>query len=365
MATWTSNNKLNLTGSITSGLLLSVSNADAGTIPADMSLTTYNDFNYGDDYYEYKAIYDGAYSGDYFANSVQWTASTALATLKYQYALSSDGITYDPWTSLSNAITSKSVIIANKYFKMRFVWDGGAFSDSDYLKIISIGATFTPFAKNTLIEANEMNAKFYFVGSGDLIPRGGAYLNKTNASYNLGSQVYTWNIIYCTDATIQGGAGKSLGLIAQSALSGTSSRIEFSGLNGDNYSFLYVVGKIRATYAGANSEIKLSFNGDSGATYGFYAINNTVTASYIPLHIMDSAAGANYNDLVECYIKSRSGSERLTMAHTLYNGIANTIPSTRMICGIWSSDVTLTSIVIYTGATLSTNTTFYLYGMTI
>lgn len=366
MSTWTSNNKLNFTGSITTGLVLSMSNADAGTIPADMSLTTYNDFNYGDDYYEYKAIFEGAYSGDHFAHSVEWTATTSLASLKYQYALSNDGIVYDAWTGLANALTSKTAILANKYFKMRFIVDGGAWTDSDYLKIISISSTFTPFVKNTIIEANEMNANFYFVGSGDLLPHGGANLNLTTSVYNIGSDITPWNTIYCNDIVISSSIQGTLGLISKVTLSATTSRIEFNGLNGDNYAHIMVIGKIKATNNTITGyPIKMIFNGDSGANYGYYAKTNTSTANFIAVHTLDTIQAIAYNDLLECYIKTRSGNEKTTFSQSLFSGRNSTAPSHMITVGIWSSDVTLTSIIFHTDAVFNINTTFYLYGMEI
>ena len=80
---WTANNKYYLTGSITSGLTLSDDNADAGTVPTDMSVLTYNDETYNDSTYEITAIYEGTYESSFSSNDVNWISTGDSNDIKY------------------------------------------------------------------------------------------------------------------------------------------------------------------------------------------------------------------------------------------------------------------------------------------
>ena len=106
---WTANNKYYVTGSITSGLTLSIDNADVGTVPTGMSVTTYDDGTYGDFDYERTAIFQGTFESSHSSNYLDWTSVGDTNDIKYQYATSEDGITYDNFTVEADDCTDRKV----------------------------------------------------------------------------------------------------------------------------------------------------------------------------------------------------------------------------------------------------------------
>jgi len=230
---------------------------------------------------------------------------------------------------------------------------------------------FTVLQKNTTITATEVNDNFYHIACGDLIPRGGTSLGATTGVYNLGSDMYRWDVvhannIYATNMTVDY-VNNSRCLIDSYEISGkntATTRISFS-LNGDAYDFL----EISFCTPAQNTLSALYINGDSSTVYSlaylyFYgtSINAGALSPWIPaIHLtcFDSS------ELIYTIIKlnSKSGSARSIIS----SGVR---ASDSDISGLFffsisyntNTSITITSLV-FTGA-FNTGTSIKIWGNT-
>lgn len=273
MPGFTNHNKWNLTGTITSGLTLSPTNADAGSIPS--GVVTYGDFNYSETTYEIT----GQYNVDY-ESANNWCKLGIIATgdasdIVYAYQVSSDGISYSSISSDADVVGVDYILHKYKYLKMRFRFRSSLWTDTDSLKLIEFSGAFQPFVKGTTITAAHMNENFHQVAVGDLLPIGSSLMVPTTGSYDLGSDTYMFNDIYVTDLYVNsGGSSDYWNIISRVELSFATSRIEFSGLTRTNYRILGMM-----NIGDDTSTAYVSLNGSSAASYGYAFFNNTVASA--------------------------------------------------------------------------------------
>lgn len=353
---WTANNKYFLTGSITSGLTLSINNADSGTVPTDMSLTTYDDGTYGDYTYELTAIYEGTFESSFSSNNIDWTSVGETNDIKFQYAKSDDGITYDDYSTLADAIGTTNFQISAAYFKLRLIFYSSKWSDSDSFQIDTISRKFTVFANGELIDANDWMSNYYVVGSDDLLPRGGNNMLLTNSAYDIGSVAQEYNNVYINDLDVTGKIGGALNLISSVVLSAAAQKIEFTGLNLETY--LIKAAFIINTSTSDNS--LLFFNGDSATNYGYSGIYSNTgfdVTSTSGIYIGQGDSGTSYYGNFEGWISVQPGHQKfLTGLGSKGCGTA-TIAHNFIIGGIWeNSSDTVTSIQLYNNSKFEVGT---------
>jgi hypothetical protein len=273
---WISENKYMLAGTITAGLTLDSSNPGAGTAPAGYSL--YGSGTYGSDEYQIAAYYEGVYESLYYNNKLTITTSGDSGDIKYTYALSDDGITFtDKMVSPGNIVGTTSLTMRAKYFRVRLYYHPTLWSDSDSFAITAIAAAFTTFAAGTVVDANEMNGNFDYVGKGDWIPVGNTALEPTTSSYNIGSVDYKWNTVYLNELVCGSDVEKTFNVIGSVVLSAAASSMEITGINSSIDQIYNIIVYINNNN-GYSEQFKIYYNGVSSGSYYVdkYKYNNNV-----------------------------------------------------------------------------------------
>jgi hypothetical protein len=265
---WTSENKYMLSGNIATGLTLDSSNPNAGTPLAGTPL--YGSGTYGSQKFQYAAFYDGVYESDYYNNKLTISTTGDSGDITYTYSISDDGVTYTAFPTAINIVGTTVLYMRAKYFKIRFYFHSTFWGDSDSIAITAIAAHFTTFAAGTIVDANEMNGNFSYVGNGHWLPMGGNSLENTNGSYNIGSVDYRWKTLYADEIRLMQGGGISRSISGRYylQLSTATQAIEITGLNGESNLFNELI--FRTVHGAAHSSsVYLYINSDSVATCMF------------------------------------------------------------------------------------------------
>jgi len=370
---WTGDNKLYLTGSITSGLTLSPTNADGGTIPVGMSISTYDDYTYDDSTYERTAIYEGLLESSYTVSRITWVSSGDSNDIKYQVNESEDGIVFEGWSAEADAIETTTYKTKRPYIKFRFLFYSHNWSDSDSVQVTQVDRAFTAYVNGNIIDANEFNENFYTVGRDDLLPRGGTDLAGTTGVYNIGSSAYEWKAIHVNNLITDDYIRQTYNLIAKTVLSATATRIEFTGLSDDQY---YITCKFIMNTTTTTDKTLMFFNGDSAANYGYMIMKSdslgaffvikterktTQTGIFIGEALQTNTISDEYGGLFRGYINTHAGHEKMVigdgMAGAFSSTTTGTVETIFSIGGIWSNNSdTVTSIQIIQASKLNANT---------
>lgn len=290
---WLSENKYNLAGDVSTGLTLDSSNALAGTALA--TTPKYGSGLYGSQTYQYAALYQGTYESTYYNNKLTISTSGDSGDITYSYCISEDNITYTDFSTPVNIIGTTTLYMKAKYFKLRIYFKPTLWGDTDSFAITTIEAAFTVFQPDTIVDANEMNANFQWVGEGTWFPLGSTSLTKTTGSYNLGSSTYRWKNVYVNSVDI--GSGKLSGVfngISYVQLSSPATTIDITV--DPDYIFHNVY--IRTVNnAGTAATWYLYFNGDtttnflnSITTFTNTSTSTQLTLSGIPIHVSGTTA---------------------------------------------------------------------------
>ena len=114
------------------GLTLDVTNT-LGGLPISGTLT-YDDGTYDDSVYTYCANYDSIrhYNPDGWS-TLSWKANGDTNDIRYQVRYSSDGSTWESWSSVTDAIGNKEIVLDSDYtfFQYRFIFYSDLWGDSD------------------------------------------------------------------------------------------------------------------------------------------------------------------------------------------------------------------------------------------
>jgi hypothetical protein len=367
-------NKYFVSGDIESGgIVLNIANSASGT--NSFSITTYSDFNYSATTYAQTAFYEGEYDSSTTAlKAVEWTGIGAANDVKYQYATSTDGITYTAWSAQLDAIGSKSLDITPRWFKLRYHFYSSYWTDSDSIEITKVEPQFNRFVKGTIIDADEKMANFYFVSTDHLLPRGGLQLLPTTSVYNLGDDINKWDTVHLKNyneinsATMAG--GNFIQLIDETNISTATTRIEFTGLNGDSseYYIIHISAKSAVT-----SSAFLYLNGDSNTTnYGYQYLQGVASSeiagrdsSNSGMNIGQIKYGTTTTDKLKTYgiIYTKTGLERLGVIKWQTSG-GKYVYSNYLYSCVWNNTSdTITSIILENNVgTWGTNTNIQLWG---
>lgn len=142
---------------------------------------------------------------------------------------------------------------------------------------------YTRLENKTKGVASQVQANFEYIGSGNLLPKGGNNLDYTTGVYDLGSDVSKWNNLYVNSITNKYNEElHNFENIVNYTLDSSTSRVEFSGLNGDNDIIYKINCRFLATsLLVSTNSIYLHCNGDSGSNYGYESIiaYNTTTSA--------------------------------------------------------------------------------------
>jgi hypothetical protein len=344
---WTANNKYYLTGSITSGLTLSINNADAGTVPTDMSVTTYDDGTYDDYNYEITGIYQGTYESSFTANDVVWISSGDTNDIKYQYATSDDGITYSNFTTLSDGIGTTQIQINASYFKFRLIFYSSYWTDTDSFQMDTITRKFTVFVNGGIVDANEWLSNYYVCGAEDLLPRDGANMQLTNSALDLGSSAQLWDNVYVNNLFVDGELGGTLNQIGKTTLSASATKIEFTGLTDD---VIYMKCKFLFNTVTSDDTL-LFFNQDSSTVYGYQLIFGTAGSRFnTQTGIVLTQGGSiatKYISGFDGWLMLGAAQEKMIVGNGFVAAGGTTIENTFMLGGMYNNTSnTITSIQI-------------------
>lgn len=208
---------------------------------------------------------------------------------------------------------------------------------------------FSIFVNSTTADSADMNDNFYHIGQGSVLPRGGNNLEATTGVFDLGSSSFKWKNVVAAIVDANNITADNLWAIkAESLITSTVSRIEFTGLNGDSqieYQ-LYIYGRSTATTA-----ITLYFNGDSSTVnYNWmesFSNSSTVSQTGHTQTALQLADMGNTGEacLVRCYINAATGFSRTIMVNSLNNASGTTIDELSFRGGYWSNNIsTITSI---------------------
>lgn len=238
----------------------------------------------------------------------------------------------------------------------------------------SISSIF-PFVNSTTADASDVNDVFYHIAQGTRLPMGGNDLDYTTGVYDLGSSTYRWNDLYCEDINISGSLTTSdkniYSLIAETTLTSATSRIEFTGLNGDSCGEYIILCRSISDTATSAGISYLHFNGDSATNYGYQriaAISTTVSAarntSYSGIQVVGTALGKIDYSIIKVY--TNSGYERTVLQDILQRGSSTTIGVFGSWSWIWNNTSdTITSMQFENSngdAIFSTGTTIQIWG---
>ena len=354
---WTANNKYYLTGSITSGLTLSSGNADAGTVPTDLSLLTYDDETHNDSTYEITAIYEGTFESSFSTNDLNWTSVGDSNDIKYQVATSDDGVTYSDYSTLSDAIGTTQISVNAPYFKFRLIWYSSKWVDNDSFLMDSVTRKFTVFVNGGNINANEWMSNYYVCGAEDLLPRGGTTMQLTNNVYDLGSSSYKWKDVYLNEITVDNELGGSLNLVAAVKLSATAQRIEISGLGSETTYFMRCFFVNDTT---VSDDTFLFFNQDSASSYGYNGIYSTTgfnATSTAGIYIGECDSGTAVWGSFEGWLNLQASYPKLVAGIGAKGLGTATVGHNFIVGGIYDdTSNTITSLTIFNNSKFAANT---------
>ena len=214
---------------------------------------------------------------------------------------------------------------------------------------------FTIFQNSTTAYANEVIDNFYFIAQGNRLPRGGANLEETNSVFDLGSSNYYWKQVHCNTFNInQTVSSSNLFNKILNQEDTSTSRIEITGLNGDNNNLIISIYGVPAT---VTSYINLHLNG-----------NSTTVNHHSRTHFLYSAKAATYTaadsdgflimeaETTSSYffygiLFSKTGCDRIMNSRSTIIQTQNTITTMRFYSGLGShvfsnTTDTITSFVI-------------------
>lgn len=133
--------------------------------------------------------------------------------------------------------------------------------------------SFTILANSSTAEPVEVNEDFKWVAQGTVTPKFGATLTAQTSTKDLGAAATRWKKLYCSniDCASLTAAGTAIGSISaimwqevvNYELSSNTTRLEFSGLNGDRDISYLIITKL---VADISSTMEIYFNGDSTGT---------------------------------------------------------------------------------------------------
>jgi len=226
---------------------------------------------------------------------------------------------------------------------------------------------FTLLVASTTIDAEVLQANFQHVRGGHLLPRDNTTLDSTNGTLSLGASATTWNTLYVDTldiATSIASADKSVWVkIAETKVSASTSRVSFTGLNGDVDNTYMIKTMIKSTAASANIFYRVHLNGDSATNYGYQYISGSgvaATAARVTNEtgflmgqiITGFTTTVARVTMAELTIYAKTGNERVALTKWMGSGIGTSVRTVNSYGHIWNNtSSTITSIVIEGPAT--------------
>ena len=209
---------------------------------------------------------------------------------------------------------------------------------------------------NTMTSA-EMNANFQWIGQGDKIPMGGQDLAHTNGAYDLGSDVYRWNKLYCNDIPSVTSINTVWQRIATVNITATTSAISFTGLNGDTDIEYRLIYRTLSQFTGTTIfTYYLYFNiglGSYGSQFFLSELGGTTarrTSGSDALFLgsaKGSAAGTAGTQIIfgETLIYAKTGYERIISSRISTKNELTTVGRIYKLGGLWGDTTdTITAI---------------------
>jgi hypothetical protein len=236
--------------------------------------------------------------------------------------------------------------------------------------------SFTKFKSNDLIDPTKVNANFYHVGQGNLLPAEGNDLANTTGSADIGGNSNKWRRIRIRDfpnSDIKG----SVQLIAESVIAAgdTAVAITFANILSSLYSYYIIDAKITTLSEVSTGSINIGFLNSAGSfapfDYVFFDMSEDVDGG-----IKTSVIGENMDTVLNLSIMRMQAVDFGTTADTalypsywvmgyLRTDVANvgsTITTSPWVS--WQKDITYISIKLTTtNATFQSGTKISIYGV--
>lgn len=221
--------------------------------------------------------------------------------------------------------------------------------------------SFTVFQENTTISASEMNNNFYWCGQGNWLPMGGNSLANTNGLYDIGSDTYKWNNVYLNNANLTGSIQKSFSLLTSfevNSINTQTSRIEFSGLNGDDDKIYYILTKVCSVTNTTDSTIGFNINGDSSTNYtriftefDTVAVTRNFSLNNVTISVgfeNNLATAGTHNMFAETFLYGYSNTEKVALSNGIENFLNMYVSKGTRIASVYNNATdTITSLVFY------------------
>lgn len=228
---------------------------------------------------------------------------------------------------------------------------------------------FRILLNSTTADASDVNDNFFWGAQGSIIPMGNSSLEYTDSAYDIGSQVYRWNVLYC--GTIASGSIHSGGLtyeyLERKDISAPTTTIAITGLNGDNDNEYLIVFSFIKTTATTHDYVMFLNNTSGGMivrgwVYGAIGLSDTFTSS--DGLICRNTATGTFGSLSFGWVKLKADSdENKIMQIYSHGGIGGllTLSSEDTFCQFSGVDLTSTDTVTslyfhcYTASTTTDN----------
>jgi hypothetical protein len=229
--------------------------------------------------------------------------------------------------------------------------------------------TYHYLTNSTTASAADMVDNYEHIGVGDCLPLGGTMLSETTGVYDLGSDSYRWNNLFCQNLNIYGsitGVGNLWVLESEITITQTTASIEFSGLDGDLAKEYLIISQIMTD--DNLGSMQILFNQDSGTNYGEHYLHSKLvhgrTQNNVGYNIFSyyTSSSLGFSRMI-ISSESRVCRTMISITDNECNG-GESIWWLRWSFGIWNNTSdTLTSIKIlsYLGANFATNTNISLW----
>jgi hypothetical protein len=246
--------------------------------------------------------------------------------------------------------------------------------------------TFHILINSTTADAADENDNFYHIGQGSRLPLGGVSLTATDSVFNLGSDTYKWANIYADNAQIDNleigtatSANNSLWFLeAETTLNSQTTRIEFTGLNGDTALEYMIIARFTGTGTSARYYF-MGMNTESSTNYGFQILSGETNTAIAGRTNSTSAirigrasiltTTASYNSgIVKINLHPQTGIERTSISMGGNEAWGTNINGAYFVGGVWDNAVdTITALTFYvsnltTGLGLATATSAFQTG---
>jgi len=244
------------------------------------------------------------------------------------------------------------------------------------------------FKDSTTADAQDMNDNFNFIAAGSILPMtqtSEGKLVSVDSAYDYGASATTWQKLHTVkvDANSITSTKALWRLVSETTLTATAAGIEFTGLNGDAYEEMMLLGRVVTDSTSMTSDHVFFVTMNGVSTTSEYAVqrvssfirtvgstktetaSNSTSAYGLELHVkktgvQEHTATAQY--MFKTNVFTKTGQNRVSTSRSM-SGSATTALSSNAYGGIWfDTTATITSIKFeITSVSFQANTNIQLW----